>query len=91
MTYGITCSTKILTLAIVLFFFILFGTLCEFAMVSIAYILLSSQEGEKCSVLPEGTDVRIQQHIHQKNLNLCQTSYYYAKVIVKLKNALTRN
>ena len=41
-----------------------------------------------CAVLPEGTDVHIQQHNHQKDLNLCLSLYYYGKVIVELaKNA----
>ena len=33
------------------------------------------------TIIPEGTDVHIQQQIHQKDLNLCLTSYDYAKVI----------
>ena len=50
MPYSITCSTKILILAIVPFLFILVGVLCEFAMVSGKYILLSPQEEEvQCS------------------------------------------
>ena len=43
MPYSITCSTKILTLAIAPFLFILFGVLCEFAMVPGVYILLTSR------------------------------------------------
>ena len=35
--------------------------------------------------LPEGIDVHIQQHIHQKDLNLCLTSYDYVKVIDELE------
>ena len=46
----ITCSTKILTLAIIPFLLILVGLLCEFDMVPGAYILLSPQEEEvRCS------------------------------------------
>ena len=40
----ITFSTKIPTLAIVSFLFILVGVLCEFAMVLGVYILLCPQE-----------------------------------------------
>ena len=29
--------------------------------------------------------------IHQKDLNLCLTLYYYAKVIAELENTQTRN
>ena len=43
MPYNITCSTKILTLAIAPFLFILVDVLCEFAMVPGVYILLSSR------------------------------------------------
>ena len=37
------------------------------------------------NILPEGTDVHIQQHIHQKDLNLFLTLYYYGKVYVELE------
>ena len=46
MPYNFICSTKILTLAMALFLFILVGAFCEFAMVLGEYILLSSQEEE---------------------------------------------
>ena len=46
MPYSITCSIKILTLAIEPFLFIFFGVICEFAMVPGVYILLSPQEEE---------------------------------------------
>ena len=46
MPYCITCSTKILTLAIAPFLFISVGVICEFAMVPHVYILLSPQEEE---------------------------------------------
>ena len=64
MPYCINCFTKILTLAIAPFLFILVGIICEFAIVIGVYILFSSQE-EKVhyKILPEGTDVKIQQHI----------------------------
>ena len=41
---------------------------------------MSPQE-EEYTILPESTDVHIQQHIHQKDLNLCLTWYGYDKVI----------
>ena len=44
--FYITCSTKILVLAIAPFLFILVGVLCEFAMVPGVYILLSPHENE---------------------------------------------
>ena len=58
MPYCIICFTKILTLV---------GVICEFALVAGVYILLSLQE-EKVhyTILPEGTDVQIQQHIDQR-------------------------
>ena len=46
MSYSITCSTKILTLAIAPLLFILVDVLREFAMVPGVYILLSPQEEE---------------------------------------------
>ena len=36
-------------------------------------------------ILPEGRDVHIQQHIHQKDLNLCLTSYDCGKIIDELE------
>ena len=59
-------------------------------MVSDVYILLSPQEEEVHSS-SDGTDVRIQQHIHQKDLNLCLPLYQYGKVIVELEKTQTRN
>ena len=41
MSYSITCSTRILTLAIAPFLFISVGILCEFAMALDVYILLT--------------------------------------------------
>ena len=37
--------------------------------------------------LPEGTDIHIQQHNHQKYLNPCLSRYYYRKVIAELENS----
>ena len=90
MPYSITYSNKILTLAIAPFLFILAGVLCEFAMVPVVYILLSHQE-EEYTIFPMGTDVHIQQHIHQEDLNLCLTLHYSAKVIFDLEKKTTRN
>ena len=67
MAYRIICFTKILALVIALFLFILVGVICEFAIVPDVYILLSPQEEEvHYTILPEGTYVRIQQHIYQR-------------------------
>ena len=46
MAYSITCSTKILFLAIAPILFILVCVLCEFMMVLDVYILLSPKEDE---------------------------------------------
>ena len=67
--------------------------------VCIFYCSLSKKRG---TLLPEGTDIHIQQHIHQKDLNFCLKLYYYArlgcyiitmqsKVIVELAKTQTRN
>ena len=37
------------------------------------------------TLLLEGTDVNIQQHNHQQDLNPCLSLYYYGKVIVELE------
>ena len=67
MPYRIICFTKILTLATAPFLFILVGVICEFAIVPGVYILLSPQEEEvHYTILPEGTDIQIQQHIYQR-------------------------
>ena len=84
MPYSITCFTIILTLAIVPFLFILVGVLCEFAMVPGVYILLFPQE-EMNTLLPEDTDVHIQQDICQKDLNLCLPLSYSGKVFIDLE------
>ena len=46
MSYNITCSTRILNLALTPVLFMLVGVLCEFAMLLDVYILLSSAEEE---------------------------------------------
>ena len=85
MSYSIPSSTKIITLATAQFLFILVGALSiyEFAIVPAVNILLRSQEEE--ILLPDGPDVHIQQHSHQKHLNPCLSLYYYGKVIVELE------
>ena len=87
MPFSITCSNKILTLAIAPFLFILVDVLCEMAMVPGVYILLFPQEKEVPYSFWEHrcTDVHIQHHIHQKDLNLCLKSCDYDKVIDELK------
>ena len=67
MPYRIICFTRILTLAIASFLFILVDVVCEFAIVPGVYILLSLQEKEvHYTILLKGTDVQIQQHIYQR-------------------------
>ena len=92
MPSSITCFTKILTLEISPFLFILVGVLCEFSMVPGVYIL-SSLRKKNYATLPEGTDAytHIQQHIHQKYLNFCLTSSDYSKVIDELEKTQKKN
>ena len=68
MPYSIICFTKIPALAITPFLFILVGVICEFVIiVPGVYILLSPQEEElHYIILPEDTNVQIQQHIYQR-------------------------
>ena len=67
MPYRIICFTTNLPLAIASFLFILVGVIFEFAIVPGVYILLSPQEEEvHYTILPEGRDVQIQQHIYQR-------------------------
>ena len=85
MPYSILSSTKILTLAITPFLFILVvQSVCEFALVPGVYILLSPRK-KTCTLLPEDTDVHIQQHNHQKDLSPCLSLYCFGKVIVELE------
>ena len=46
---------------------------------------------KRYTLLPEGTDIHIQQHNCWKDLNPCLSIYYYGKVIVELQNSQTRN
>ena len=73
MAYSITCSTKILTSAIAPF--LLVGVLREFAMVPGVHILLSLKEDE----MHFSSWRHRLQHIHQKELNLGLSLYYYAE------------
>ena len=60
MPYHIICFTKILTLIVAPFLFILVGVICEFAIMPGVYISLSPQEEEvHYIILPESTDVQI--------------------------------
>ena len=88
MLCSIPSSTKIFNLATALFLFILVGFLC------LSVNLLCCQEctfyctlwKKRCTLLPDGTDKHIQQHIHEKDLNLCLRLYYYGKVLAELEN-----
>ena len=86
MPYSVTCSTKILTLVIIPLLFILVGILCEFAKVCVHFTVPS---GRKDALFYLRADVHIQQHIYQKDLNLCLPLCYYAKVIVVLEKIQT--
>ena len=71
--------------------FILVVVLCEFAKVPEVCTFYCSLRKKRCTLLYKGTDVHIQQHIHQKYLNLCLLLHYYGKVIVELEKTQTRN
>ena len=71
MAYSITCSTKILIFTIAPFLFMFVGIIFEFAMVPGVYILYCPLRKKRFSFLSDGTNIRIQHHIHQKDLNLC--------------------
>ena len=92
MLYSIPGSTKILTLAIAPYLFILVGVLC--LSVNLLWCQICTfhcpLRNKRCTLLPEITDVHIEQHIHQKDLNLCLPLYYYGKVIVELKKTQPR-
>ena len=87
MSYSIPSSTKTLTLTTGPFLFISVGALsvCEFAMVQ-ECIFYCAPRKKRYTVLPEGTDIHIQQHNHRKGLNPFLSLYYYGKVIVELEN-----
>ena len=92
MPYSIPSSPKILTLPTAPFLFTLVGVLSvyEFTMASGVYIYCPFRK-KRCALLPEGTDVHIQQHIHQKDLNFCLPLCYYGKVIVELEKTQLSN
>ena len=81
MSYIITCSTKILTLAIAPFLFISVDVLCKFAMMQCEYILLFPQEEEvlKGQIYTFGS-------ILQKEKNICLPLYYMPRLISNWEN-----
>ena len=93
MPYSIPSSPKIPNLVTSLFLFILVGVIILVGVLCLSVNLLWCQEctfccplrKKRCTLLPEATDVHIQQQIHQKDLNLCLPLYYYGKVIVELE------
>ena len=91
----IPSSTKILTMATSPFLFIFVGVLCVCLSVNLLWCQLCKfycpLRKKRFTLLPEGTDVHIQQYIHQKDLNLCVPRYYHDKVIVELEKTQTRN
>ena len=81
MPYSITCSTKIPTLAITPFLLglsvnLLWCQVCTF------YWPLRKK---RFIILPKGTCVHIQQHIHQKDLNLCLDHVTMPRLLLNLK------
>ena len=94
MPYSILSSTKVLNLAAALFLFILVGIFClylNWLWYQECTFYCTLRKKKRCVLLSEGTDVHIQQHIHQKDLNLCLTLYYYGKVFDQLEKKQTRN
>ena len=83
MFYSIPSSTKIFTLTTAIFLFISVGALSvsEFAMVPGVYIYCAARK-KRYTLLPESTDINIQQHNHRKDLNPSLSLYYYGKVII---------
>ena len=89
MPYGITCSTKTLTLVKASFLFIFLGVMFEFVMVLCVYILLSPQEEEvhHSSWRQWCTDSAAHS---SKRFKPFFTSCYYSKVVVELEKTQTR-
>ena len=85
-----TCSTKILTLVIAPFLFILVVSSVNLQWFQVCTFYCPLRK-KRCTIFVEGTDVHIQECIHQKDLNLCLPLYYYAKVTVELEKSQTRN
>ena len=85
MPSSITCSTKILTLVIALLLFILVGVLCELPMVPCVQIFYCPLRKESYTIPPEGTDVHILQHTHQKDLKLYLTSSTMPRLLMNWK------
>ena len=73
MSYSVSCSIKILTLTIALFWFILVGNFCRFYDARCVGALFFRR-----------AHVCILNRQIQKDLKVCLTSCYYAKVVAKL-------
>ena len=91
MPYSIPSSTKILSLTRAPFLFISVGALSVKLLCGQECIFYCAPRKKRYTLLPEGTDIHIQQQNHQKNLHLCLSQYYYGKVIVELEKTQTRN
>ena len=87
---SITCSTKILTLAIAPFLFIFVGIICEFAMVPGVYILLSPAEEEVHYSSERHRSAHSAAYSSERFKPLF-TSCYYAKGVVESEKTQTRN
>ena len=93
MLYSIPSSTKILTLATARVSFVLVGVLClsvNFLWFQVCTFYCPLRK-KRCTLLQEGKDVHIQQHIHQKDLKICLPLYYYGNLVVELEKTQTRN
>ena len=70
MPYSITCATEIITLAIAPFCLFLLTSSVNLLWCQVCTFYCPLRK-KRFTFLPEATDVNIQQHIHQKDLNLC--------------------
>ena len=86
MSHSIPSSTKILTLATTPFLSALLSVNLLWCQVRTFYCPLIKM---RCKKISDDIDVHIQEHIHQKGLNL--PLYCYGKLIVELEKIQTRN
>ena len=93
MLYSIPSSTKIFTLAIAPYLFISVDVLC--LSVNLLWCQLCTFycpfRKKRYTLISKGKDVHIQQHIRQKDLNLCLPLYYYGKVTVEVEKTQAKN
>ena len=90
MPYSIPSSTKIRSLATAPFYFFNWRPLSMNLLWCQVCTFYCSLRKKRCTLLPEGKYVHIQQYIQQKYMNLCLPLYYYGKVIAELEKTQTR-